>query len=82
MPTALVNGDFDGDDSAWTPWIVSGPVEIDLSYTDDGPTGGSGEALRVVASDWGNGGVYQAVNLEEVLSPSDINHSATTYALL
>ena len=63
--TALVNGDFDGDDSAWTPWIVSGPVEIDLSYTDDGPTGGSGEALRVVASDWGNGGVYQAVNLEE-----------------
>ena len=63
--TALVNGDFDGDDSAWTPWIVGEPVEIDLSYTDDGPTGGSGEALRVVASDYGNGGVYQAVNLEE-----------------
>jgi|GEM_PF-204718 len=61
----LVNGDFDGDDSAWTPWIVGEPVEIDLSYTDDGPAGGSGEALRIVASGWGNGGVYQAVSLEE-----------------
>ena len=48
----MVNGDFDGDDSAWTPWIVGEPVEIDLSYTDDGPAGGSGEALRVLASDW------------------------------
>ena len=62
---AFVNGNFDGDDSAWTPWIVGEPVEIDLSYTDDGPAGGSGEALRIVASGWGNGGVYQAVSLEE-----------------
>ena len=61
----LVNGDFEGDDSAWTPWIEGEPVEIDLSYTDDGPAGGSGEALRIVASDMGNGGVYQAVSLEE-----------------
>ncbi|HJN68892.1 MAG TPA: carbohydrate binding domain-containing protein, partial [Candidatus Marinimicrobia bacterium] len=62
---SLVNGDFDGDDSVWTSWIVGESVEIDLSYTDDGPGGGSGEALRIVASGWGNGGVYQAVSLEE-----------------
>jgi len=61
---AIVNGNFDGDDSAWTTWIVSGDVALDLDYTENGPTGGSDEALRILASDWGNGGIYQALNLE------------------
>ena len=42
---AFVNGNFDGDDSAWTIWIVGGEVEVDLDYTENGPSGGSGEAL-------------------------------------
>ncbi|MEC9376950.1 MAG: family 16 glycosylhydrolase, partial [Candidatus Neomarinimicrobiota bacterium] len=50
---------------AWTIWIVDGEVEVDLDYTENGPSGGSGEALRILASNWGNGGVYQALNLEE-----------------
>ena len=62
---AFENGNFDGDDSAWTTWIVDGEIEVDLDYTEDGPTGGSGEALRILASNWGNGGVYQELNLEE-----------------
>ena len=62
---AVENGNFDGDDSAWTIWIVGGEVEVDLDYTENGPSGGSGEALRILASNWGNGGVYQALNLEE-----------------
>ena len=28
---AFVNGNFDGDDSAWTIWIVGGEVEVDLA---------------------------------------------------
>ena len=62
---AFVNGNFDSDDSAWTIWIVGGEVEVDLDYTENGPSGGSDEALRILASNWGNGGVYQALNLEE-----------------
>ena len=62
---AVENGNFDGDDSAWNTWIVGGEIEVDLDYTENGPTGGSGEALRILASNWGNGGVYQALNLEE-----------------
>ena len=62
---AFENGDFDGEDSAWTTWIVGGDIEINLNYTDNGPAGGSGEALRIHASNWGNGGVYQPINLEE-----------------
>ena len=61
---ALVNGDFDGDDSVWTAWSGEGSTTLDLDYTANGPSGGSGEALRIVASDWANGGVYQAINLD------------------
>jgi len=61
---AFVNGDFDGDDSAWMTWTGEGAPTLDLNFTSDGPTGGSGEALRIVASDWGNGGVYQTISLD------------------
>ena len=33
---AFVNGNFDGDDSAWTIWIVDGEVEVDLDYSENG----------------------------------------------
>ena len=61
---AFINGDFDGDDSAWIAWSGEGSPTLDLDYTANGPSGGSGAALRIVASDWANGGVYQAISLE------------------
>lgn len=59
------DGGFDGDDSIWSTWIVEGDIQIDLDYTADGPLGGIGEALRITASDYGNGGVYQTLNLDQ-----------------
>ena len=59
-------GDFEsGSDSSWTKWEeLSGQTTLTYNYTADGPTGGSGGALRIEsAGDTTNGGAYQEITL-------------------
>jgi hypothetical protein len=71
LPAAMANaqivtsGDFEaGSDSAWTKWEeLIGQTTLTYNYTTDGPTGGSGGALRVESTGASNGGAYQQVTL-------------------
>lgn len=58
------NGDFDGDDSVWKLWIVDNPIQIDLNHTNQLPSGGDNQSLKILAYNWGNGGIYQQINLD------------------
>lgn len=61
----ITDGDFEaGSDASWSTWEHQGTIGFTFNYTSDGPTGGTGGALRLqLPGDPTNGGIYQQVTL-------------------
>jgi beta-glucanase (GH16 family) len=61
----LVNGYF-GTENGWTRWNAWSPLTYDFNYWENLPVGADSSGLRLTSNSGvdGNGGVYQAIQLE------------------